>query len=147
MMLLTCACSLLAASSWPDGLRFGNELWGGSDAVHEHLSDSNADWGQGIPDLDHWTADNGLPLAWVWYYGSDPAIARNPDRCLPLHMVELYDIRSPADVWRYVRGKLVAVSTSILFGDPTIGGHAVAFFRRLEPNGHTRNFFIYDFRQ
>jgi hypothetical protein len=148
--LLTMCCSLLAASSWPDGLRYANDLWGGSDAAHHHLSDSNSDWGQGIPELDRWTADNKLPTAWVWYYGRDPAIAHNPERCLPLHMVELFDVQSPADVWRYVRGKLVAVSTSILYGDPAISAttpHAVEFFRRLEPNGRTRCYFVYDFRQ
>jgi hypothetical protein len=148
--LLAAGCSLLGASVWPDGLRYGNELWGGSDAVHEHLSDSNADWGQGILDLDRWTADNQLPLAWVWYYGSDPAVAWNAGRCLPLHQVELFDIRSPDDVYRHVGGKLVAVSTSILHGDPAISATtapAVEFFRRQEPNGRTRNYFIYDFRQ
>jgi hypothetical protein len=145
--LLTLGCSLLALSVWPDGLRYANELWGGGDVVHEHLSDSNADWGQGIPDLDRWTQDNRLPLAWVWYYGKDPGIACNPERCLPLHMRELFDIRTPSDMWPYVRGKLVAVSTSILYGDPAIGEHAVEFFRKREPNGRTRNFFIYDFRK
>jgi hypothetical protein len=148
--LLSLACALAAVSTWPDGLRYGNELWGGSDSTYLYLSDSNSDWGQGIKDLDRWTAEHRLPLAHVWYYGRDPAIASDADRCLPLHMLSACDIRSPADVWQYVRGNVVAVSTTLLYGNPAITESmpiAVEFFRGQQPIGRSRNYFIYDFRE
>ena len=149
LTLFVAICVVPAIFTWPDGLRYGNQLWGGSDQTHLYLSDSNADWGQGIKDLDGWTETRGLPRAMVWYYGRDPAIANDPGRVLPLHMVDLYDIRSPADVWRYVRGKVVAVSTTLLYGNPAITESmrfTVEFFRGRRPAGHTRNYFVYDFR-
>ncbi len=149
LALVSIACLVPAISTWPDGLRYANELWGGSNITCEFLSDSNADWGQGIKDLDGWTEANKLPQATVWYYGRDPAIAMNPDRCLPLHMASLYDIRSPGDVWQYVRGKVVAVSTTLLYGNPAITESmpfAVQFFHSRQPVGRTRNYFVYDFR-
>jgi hypothetical protein len=147
--LLTFACAIPAIFTWPDGLRFSNYLWGGSESTYVYLSDSNSDWGQGINDLDHWTEANGLPPAAVWYYGTDPMIARNWERCLPLHVTELYDLHSPDDIWQHVRGKVVAVSTTLLYGNPAITESmpfAVEFFRTQQPIGQTRNFFIYDFR-
>jgi hypothetical protein len=140
---LATVCILPALTTWPDGLRYSNELWGGPDETYRHLSDSNSDWGQGVKDLDEWTANNDLPPAAIWYYGTDPAIS---DRCLPLHGQPL---RTPGDVLPFVRGKLVAVSTTLLFGHPKLTPtmpFAVEFFHGQRPIGRTRNFFIYDFR-
>ena len=55
----------------------------------------------------------------VWYYGMDQSfIATRP---LPaLHLSSHFDIRSPADVWQHVRGKVVAVSATLLYGNPAI---------------------------
>jgi hypothetical protein len=64
-------------------------------------------------------------------------------------MAELYELHSPDDVWQHVQGKIVAVSTTLLFGNPAITESmpfAVEFFRTRKPVGQTRNFFIYDFR-
>ncbi len=144
------ACTYPAAGVWPDGLRFGNELWGGTENTYQHLTDSSYDWGQGVRDLERWTKDRDLPPAWVWYYGSDPAIAFDRDRTVPLHMPNLYDIRSPDDVWRFVKGKLVAVSASILYGNPYLTPtmiHGVEFFRGQTPIGRSRTFFVFDFRE
>lgn len=147
---VTVACLGPAATAWPDGLRYGNELWGGPDETYRHLSDSNADWGQGVKDLDAWTAANGLPPAAVWYYGAEPSILYDPVRLLALHHLTEEAVRTPADLWVYVRGKVVAVSTSLLHGDPAITPTmpaAVAFFRGQEPVGRTRCYFVYDFRE
>jgi hypothetical protein len=46
---------------WPDGLRYSNELWGGREKAADVLTDSNHDWGQGLPELREWWA-YGPPL-------------------------------------------------------------------------------------
>jgi hypothetical protein len=62
----------------------------------------------------------------------------------------VYDIQSPADVWKYVRGKVVAVGINLLYGIPAITPtmpNVVDFFKSQQPIGRTRNFFVYDFRE
>lgn len=150
-LLATVSLVLLwpAVVAWPDGLRYANECWGGPAEVHHLLGESNADWGQGLKELDRWSAEHDLPLPKVWYYGMDPVLGSNPDRLLALHW-ESYNLQTPGDVWQYVRGKVVAVGTSILYGNPTITPHmkhGIAFFRDQRPVGRTGNFFIYDFRE
>jgi len=139
-----------ALSVWPDGLRYSNELWGGPENTYKYLSESNYDWGQGVWDLDRWTAERGLPTTQVWYYGMDPVIAKDPNRLLQLHNPYLFDIQSPADVWKHVRGKVVAVGINLLYGIPAITPtmpNIVEFFKSQQPIGRTRNFFVYDFRE
>jgi hypothetical protein len=146
LTVLSIICTIPAATVWPDGLRYSNELWGGPNETYRHLSDSNADWGQGVKDLDAWTAKNDLPKATIWYYGFDPAII-GTERSLPVHQLSL---QSPDDVLPHVRGKVVAVSTTLLYGNPRITPampHGVEFFHKQKPIGRTRTFFVYDFRQ
>jgi hypothetical protein len=136
-------------SVWPDGLRFSNELWGGKENTYKYLSESNYDWGQGVKDLDRWTAERGLPTTWVWYYGMDPVIAKDPNRLLQLHNPALFDIQSPTDVCKFVRGKVVAVGINLLYSAPAITPtmpNIVEFFKSQQPISRTRNFFVYDFR-
>jgi hypothetical protein len=149
LTVLVVALAYPAYTAWPDGLRYANELWGGPDNTHLYLADSNSDWGQGAKDLDRWTEAHGLPKAKVWYYGMDPVIASDPERLLALHDFRNYNIESPGDTWKYVRGTVVAVGTTLLHGDPAITRtmpNVVEFFRGQQPIGHSRNFYIYDFR-
>ena len=83
--VLTVAVAYPAVRTWPDGIRYANELWGGPEAAAPLLADANYDWGQGLMDLDRWTAEHGLPTAKVWYYGMDPVIGKDPVRLLRLH--------------------------------------------------------------
>ena len=79
----------------------------------------------------------------------DPVIGKDPNRLLALHDPYVYDIESPADTWKYVRGKVVAVGVNLLYGQPAITRtmpHVVQFFKGQQPIGRTRTFFIYDFR-
>ena len=39
---------------WPDAIRYTNELWGNTDRGYLYVSDSNFDWGQGLPELAEW---------------------------------------------------------------------------------------------
>jgi len=138
-----------AVMVWPDGLRYSNELWGGPENTYKHIADSNYDWGQGVKDLDRWTAERGLGTVPVWYYGMDPVIAKDPNRLLQLHNFHVYDIQSPGDTWKHVKGKVVAVGINLLYGAPAITPtmpHVVEFFKAHQPIGRTRTFFVYDFR-
>jgi hypothetical protein len=87
-----------------------------------------------------------LPRARVWYYGLDPTVVRDGDRCLPLHQRNIF---SAVDVWPFVQGQVVAVSTTLLFGNPAITPtmpYALEFFRGQTPIGRTGCYFVYDFR-
>lgn len=149
LILLAGACCYPPLSAWPDGLRYGNELWGGTETVYEHLGESNYDWGQGLIDLEKWRVARGLPEPKVWYYGKDPVVAMNPDRRLQLEWTT-FRLESPEDTWKYVEGQVVAVGVGYLYGNRTISPHqihAVEFFLARKPIGKTRTFFVYDFRQ
>jgi hypothetical protein len=144
--VLSFVCAIPALSVWPDGLRYGNELWGGTESTYQHLSDSNYDWGQGVYDLDRWTAEHDLPTAHVWYYGKDPIITADPGRKLELHFKK---IESPEQTLEFVRGKVVAVSTTLLYGIHDISPgmeNAIAFLRLQQPVGRSHTFFVFDFR-
>ncbi len=149
VVALTAICVYPPMTVWPDGLRYANELWGGTENAHHLLTESNFDWGQGLVELDRWTDERGLPRTAVWYYGMDPAIQNQPGRLLQLHW-EAFGIKQPADTMRIVRGKVVAVGYSMLHGNPHITETmpaVIEFFQAREPIGHTRTFFVYDFRE
>jgi len=136
-----------AWTTWPDGLRYANELWGGPENIHRILSDSNSDWGQGLIDLDRTAQQMGLPLPRVWYFGTDPNV-NNTSRSLPLHSIELA-AQTPEDVEKSIKGQVVAVSLTVLFGNNTFTPQmkvAVDYLKGMQPIGRSRSFLIYDFR-
>ncbi len=104
-----------AVSHWPHFLTYINEFWGGPQHGERLLSDSNFDWGQGIPDLRELIERERLPtpLA-VWYFGTDPAASAPPLRLAPLHTVE---IRSISELRQVVPERYLAVGTTILYGN------------------------------
>ena len=59
---------------WPQGICYTNALWGGTSRGYLYLSDSNYDWGQGVPDLERWRRSRGLKRIAVFYFGTDPRI-------------------------------------------------------------------------
>jgi hypothetical protein len=130
---------------WPEGLCYTNELWGGTPKGCLRLSDSNYDWGQGLKELAHWEHDHGVARVAVWYYGTDPGLGRGRFEPLPLHALPIKD---SADVSRYVRGRLVAASTTLLYAqvvDEPAYRAASAFLLARRPVARTSTFFIYDF--
>jgi hypothetical protein len=141
------ANAVTAARVWPDALRYTNAVWGGTETGYRLLSDSNYDWGQGLVELGEWAKARGVEAIDVWYFGVDPMAKLPPFRLLPMHDADWVAGRSPAVA---TNGKVVAVSTTLLFGayvnrkDP--GRDAVAWFHAHEPIGRTRTFFVYDFR-
>jgi len=125
------------ARAWPDPLRHVNELWGGPEHGYRVVSDSNYDWGQGLPELAVWQQTHGEPTA-IWYFGTDPrfpALQRYNPRT---------DRLSAVAPWP----RFLAVSTSLLYGGYlTVPGPArnlMLTLRALEPVARTRTFLIFD---
>jgi hypothetical protein len=64
----------------PDALTFTNARWGGTERGYLVVSDSNYDWGQGVPALREWQEREGVRALDVWYWGTDPAVRTGPWR-------------------------------------------------------------------
>jgi len=139
--------ALAAVSVWPHGLCYTNEFWGGTTHGYWCLSDSNYDWGQGLKELARWRQKQCLDELDVWYFGADPAVTRPPIRQVPLH---LPPVRGEQDVRERVRGKYLAVSTTMLYGNPGLTAEhrrAAAYLHRLRPIDRTTTFLIFDFSE
>jgi hypothetical protein len=136
-----------ALRTWPDGLRYINPVWNSESAGYRWISDSNYDWGQGLPELRRWqAAHSGDPLA-VWYFGSDPAVRTGPWE----HVNEGRNVvDQAAHVRRRLQDGLVAVSTTLLYGAYLPDEPAVRELRDTlissVPIDRTSTFLIYDLR-
>jgi hypothetical protein len=138
--------ALCAVVVWPHGLCYTNELWGGSRTGYLCLSDSNYDWGQGLKELADWQRSVGLPELDVWYFGTDPLIHALPMRLLHLHDVPIKD---EAGLLAQVRGRYLAVGTSLVYGmecDTPSHWAVNALLRGRRPVARTTTFLIYDLR-
>lgn len=135
-----------ALAVWPHGLCYANELWGGTAKGYLRLSDSNYDWGQGLPELVRWERQHGLACIDIWYMGTDPALLR-----LPVHPIRFEQaIRpTPEETAALLQGRCLAASTTQLYGSygNTEGHRAMAaYLRACRPVGRTQTYLIYDFR-
>jgi len=131
---------------WPHGISFVNQLWGGTQDGYRRLSDSNYDWGQGLPELKAWNAakNAGEPIA-VAYFGTDPAILLPPFKAINLYY--MLHAGTPEELRRVCGSRYLAVSTSVLYGAETDRGSHVAALRHLrslDPIGRTPTFLIFD---
>jgi hypothetical protein len=131
---------------WPYALCYTNELGGGTDRGYLCLSDSNYDWGQGLPELEAWRERQGndAPLT-VWYFGTDPLLANLPIHELPLHT----RAASLDQARRMMAGQYLAVSTTLLYGSYGTSeafDRIVDFLHHCRPIARTQTFLIYDFR-
>lgn len=137
--------SSLAASlgAFPDALCYANPLAGGTGRGHLALSDSNHDWGQGLPALRRECAERGLSSIDVWYFGSDPAVERSPFRRVDLHSEPPRDL---AGVAARLSGDLLAAGTTLMYGayvrEPLPPW--LLELRSREPAFRTRTFLVYD---
>jgi hypothetical protein len=136
----------VAVRVWPNGLSYVNDLWGGSEQGYRWVSESNIDWGQGLPELARWQRERGIERLPIWYFGTDPLLDRLPLRHLPLHDMPL---KGPEDVLALVRGQYLAVSSTLLYGPSSIypEGYYVALrlLRTRRPVARTSTYFIFDF--
>lgn len=131
-----------AIAVWPHGLCYANEMWGGTEKGYLHLSDSNYDWGQGIKELYRWQKDHNIARLDIWYFGSDPLRLRLPMRWLHYENMRVHE---PGGMLDLLRGRYLAVSTSVLYGHPYSESEAAAFLRARVPVDRTSTFLIYYF--
>lgn len=135
--------SLLA---WPHGINYVNELWGGTRGGYRLVSDSNYDWGQGLPELARWCEEHGVEAIDLWYFGTDPAALAPPFRPLPLHRAQIasFDELVASSGSRYL-----AVGATLLYGAYEREGWAptAKMLRERQPTDRTLNFFIYELRR
>jgi hypothetical protein len=133
----------IAIATWPHGIAYINRFWGGAEQGYRLTSDSNYDWGQGVKDLLRWQRESGIADLGVWYFGTDPEVARPPLRLVPLHVMK---IDGGEDVVAAVRGCRLAVSTTLLYGTTMNEAHrhAAEFLRSQSPVARTMTFLIYD---
>jgi hypothetical protein len=130
-----------AVAVWPNGLCYTNEVWGGTANGYRCLSDSNYDWGQGLRELAAWQRRCGVTALDVWYFGTDPALARLPVRSVDLRRLPG---ATPAEVGERLRGRYLAVSTTRLYGNGS-RCPAAAYLRSCRPVARTTTFLIFDF--
>jgi hypothetical protein len=125
---------------WPQGICYTNEFWGGTAQGYLYLSDSNYDWGQGIPDLENWRRSRGIPRIAVWYFGTDPRISDDG-------LIGLRPQSFPAKELTWIaeseRVRYLAVGTTVVYGASDVAGP----LRNLTPVDRTQTFLIYDLSQ
>jgi len=81
LVILHAASSL---HSLPDYLAYSNELFGGTSNTYRNLSDSNADWGQGLLEAKQYLARHNIKDCWFAYIGTaDAAYYNLPCKMLP----------------------------------------------------------------
>ncbi len=145
------AIVVLAATSawvWPNGLSYLNQAHGGPHAAHWRVTDSNVDWGHGIPELTAWWEANDRPLIWVWYFGTDPAVHRPPYSRFPLE-VQKPEITTPEELRTAIGPRFLAVGHTVVTlhpHTPRAKAMAVEYLRTRKPYARTATFTIYDFR-
>jgi len=60
--------------AFPNYLSYSNELWGGPSKTYRVLTDSNVDWGQGLPAVKRYVNARAATPCWFAYFGTvDPA--------------------------------------------------------------------------
>jgi hypothetical protein len=134
-----------AVAVWPDGLCYVNPLWGGTRDGYRLTSEANYDWGQGLTELAAWLRDHPQPDLELWYYGSDPLYTQMPVR--PVGLLGL-PAAGPEEARDYLRGRRVAVGTTVLYGSLSERGglsYLVPVLRASRPVDRTTTFLIYDF--
>lgn len=153
------AVALTSAWVWPHGMGYLNQLWGGPRAAPRLVSDSNLDWGQGVPELNDWHEANGRPPLVVWYFGVDLRYFQrwpgDPGRPFQFFHLELHrtprgtPIENGRDLREAVGPQLLAVSETLFTLHPDETPPKVAaldYLRTRKPLARTTTFVIYDFR-
>jgi len=134
--------TMASATVWPHGLCYVNELWGGTARGFELVSDSNYDWGQGLPELLAWQRQSGAAVD-VWYFGRDLKCNQPPLRHVSLDSLDLHGLD---DLLSNLQGRYLAVSTTLLYGGEAPPSHrfTAAFLRGCQPAARTTTFLIFE---
>ena len=113
-LLLFQAASVLHA--FPAYVAYANEAFGGPPNVHRYLSDSSADWGQQLKDVQAYVQAHNITHCWFAYFGqgvADPGYYGNP--CKPLITADSLYFDAPHDVPPSIDGP-VLLSAGVLSG-------------------------------
>jgi hypothetical protein len=137
---------LITVQAGPDRLVYQNALWSSQVQARHHLTDSNYDWGQGLPQLREWWQHHDQPDLYVWYYGGDTAALQPPFRFLALqHEKEPNALTLVART----RTGVLAVSESFFTACPDRRPETLAvldWLQQQQPIATTSTFRIYQFR-
>lgn len=101
-----------AAKIYPHYLAYFSPIAGGPEKGYQHLVDSSLDWGQDLPGLKKWLADNrrpGEPLYLSYFGTSEPAYYGIES----VHMLMLPDFDRPHP-WHWFAPGLYAISATML---------------------------------
>lgn len=143
VLLVPLAAAASSARALPDTLLYTNPLGGGTERGYRALSDSNYDWGQGLPALRAFCAARRLEGIDVWYFGTDPAIERPPFRRVDLLQPPRASL---AEVAASLHGDLLAVGTTLAFGAyvPEPLPPWLVALRARPPAAHASTFLVWD---
>ena len=134
LLVAQAATSLRA---FPKYMAYANEAWGGPDAVHRYLSDSNSDWGQQLKTAADYLQTHQVGECWMAYTASGVVDESYYGvRCRPLPTaVNLWWIKVPMEVPKQVEGT-VLISDDELEGVDLPAGQVspYASFKRLKPD-------------
>ncbi|MEX2214138.1 MAG: glycosyltransferase family 39 protein [Phycisphaeraceae bacterium] len=133
---------VIACCAWPDGVSYINELWGGQRNGYKLLSDSNYDWGQGLPQLDEWRREQKLEQIDLWCFSTDPAQFSPQYHRLMLHVEPVANLGELAG---RMKTQYLAVGTTLLYGAYADGtwAHVPALLRGITPVAQTSTFMVF----
>ncbi len=146
------AMALTSAWVWPHGLGYLNQFYGGLKEAQYRVSDSNHDWGQGMPELKAWHDANDRPLTVVWYFGVDRRYFKaNPTDDKPFEQLPLegLPIKTPEDLRKWVGPRVLAVGHTVISlhpDGPEAKVVALKYLKTRKPLARTATFVLYDFR-
>ncbi len=139
---------------WPHGLGYLNQAHGGMQAAAWRVSDSNVDWGHGLPDLKKWHLANGEPPISVWYFGTDPAVDKPPFRKFVPEDARAADgqkveVTNAAQMRLAIGPRVLAVGHTVVSLHPNgspAKSVALEYLHTRRPLARTATFTLYDFR-
>jgi Dolichyl-phosphate-mannose-protein mannosyltransferase len=73
-----------SASAFPNYIPYANEAWGGPSVSYRLLTDSNADWNQGLRAVASYVKRNDIRQCWFAHYGWDVSPSYYHIPCKPL---------------------------------------------------------------
>jgi hypothetical protein len=81
-----------SALVFPNYLTYANEAWGGPTNTYRLLTDSNADWGQGLRAAKNYLDAHGIKDCWFAHYGwnTNPAYYNIPCKPLPEAIAHMF---------------------------------------------------------
>ena len=109
--LLFHAASSLRA--FPNYLSYSNELWGGPSKTYRVLTDSNVDWGQGLPAVKRYLETHAATPCWLAYFGTvDPAHYEIPCTLLTVSSAVIWE-RPLGEIPPVIQGTVLVSATEM----------------------------------